>query len=186
MKPRLGALFAVCIVAQAQTFEQPRQQFDLYGGGSYRVGVDRSAAPVIGAQIRGNIGSLVGIGGYYNYSREFASFGASASGSEVSSSLNIHDYGAVVEVHCPSRLQPYLLGTFGWITAQVRASDRNYERDIHQKATESHFAYGGGVGVRFHFNRRLAVFAESRLMRPAVWGSDYFVRGTVGLTIGLP
>ena len=46
MKPRLGALFAVCIVAQAQTFEQPRQQFDLYGGGSYRVGVDRSAAPV--------------------------------------------------------------------------------------------------------------------------------------------
>ena len=185
MKQTIGVLFfALSASASAQSFEQPRQQVDLYGGGSYQVGVTGSA--VMGVQVRQNFGRFAGVGGYYNFSPVRSEIGANAAGIETSGSLQVHDYGAAIELHAARRLQPYILGTLGGISSQIRASARNYAADLKAIVTETHFAYGAGVGMRFHFNRRAAIFAESRLVRAAVSDADYFVRGVVGVTLTLP
>jgi len=183
MKPIIAVLLCVS-AASAQRFEQPRQQVDFYGGGSYQVGVTGSA--VLGVQVRQNVGRRVGIGGYYNFAPGSSLVGAGPTGIEYSVSRNIQDYGIAVEVHSATKIQPYILGTFGGVSLQDRGSAHNYLGDLSLSFTESHIAYGAGVGVRFNFSRRCAFFVESRVVRAAVSSADYFVRGTVGLSIALP
>lgn len=184
MKQITAALFVMSCVASAQSFEQPRQQIDFYGGGSYRVGV--GGASVFGTQVRQNFGKLVGVGGFYNFSREYSIFGTNATGFDVSSSRTIHDYGAAVEIHAPHAFQPYVIGTLGGITQLAKGEASGFGASAKVTIATSHIAYGGGVGVRCHFSPRVAVFAESRLLRAAVADSDYWVRGTVGFTVTLP
>jgi hypothetical protein len=181
---RIVLFLGLSLPIYAQSFEVPRQQIDFYGGGSYQVSVGGSA--VVGTTFRQNLGQYIGAIGYYNYSPGQSSFGATSLAFEYKRSVNIQDYGGGIEVHGTGRIQPYILGTFGGISYQNRFSSRNYRLSISGTDTETHPAFGGGVGVRYRMNRMVAFFVESRFVRATVSNSDYFVRGTAGVSVTIP